>query len=102
AIYNASQNKSSGIMDFHKMQIEDDVELSVSIVRDTTLGMNTVKVINVEVSDPSLQTKYFPLKSQIQKYLEKNIALFQTFVNQQRVDYDYFAIVIDYKPDDVL
>ena len=102
AIWEAIKNAAAsniGILNFPTTINSDGATINFVIVRNDTLGFKNIKVLNFDVSPNSLASKYQPLVSQIEKYLNKNWELFPSMHDGQSVEYNQFAINLTYKPD---
>jgi len=98
AIINASEQPSSGIMPFARMAQEDGVSVSFYVMRD---GKNTkVYDLRLEPQNGTLLSKYQPLMSQVQDYLNKNWELYPTKKDGEDITYKGFTIRVVYPTTD--
>lgn len=79
----AASTARVGILPFLSMLKADSASFSINVVRDG----NSITVSPPALDKPELAAKYAPLSGQIQSYLEKNLEIFPSKLNDQNVEY---------------
>ena len=93
AIENASSNPANGIMNFPKMLQDGKETLAINVVRSGDKVLCSVPTID----PPTEANKYFPLRQQIQTYLQNNLELFPELKDNRPVEYKNFTITLEYR-----
>lgn len=84
----ASLSQATGVMPFVSMLKEDGATLAINVKRDGS---------TVSVSAPSVNPdtgRYAGLSQQVKRYLEKNIEVFPTVLNDESIDYDDVTVTL--------
>jgi hypothetical protein len=92
AVLNAASNPANGIINFPKMLQDGNETLALNVVRSGDKVLVSVPT----VSPPTEANKYFPLRQQIQTYLQNNLQLFPELHDKRPVEYNNFTITLNY------
>lgn len=92
AVLNAASNPASGLMNFPQMLQDGKEKIAFNIVRSGDKILVSVPTVD----PPAESNKYFPLRQQIQTYLQNNLNLFPELKDNRPVEYKNFSITIRY------